>query len=159
MYVLSKLFGCNLFHLPTDRYSTEPIHMKAIDYVIALLYVVLYVVLVFPFFIEMVFVRTGILLSSGNFVIIYLVRIIFYFIIIANCSCYIMETLNRNKIWKLLSRLNEFDEQVGWIHFSFSKHNFSRRKRFHKIHFFYRQKVWASKYWTRIRRSSFMLLE
>lgn len=112
MYIASKLFGCNLFYLPTSRHSTKQIHMKTIDYVIALIYVAIYFVFVFPFFIEMVFVKIGVLLPSGNYVIVRLVRIIFYFIIIANFSCYIMETLNRDKIWRLITRLYDFDEQV-----------------------------------------------
>lgn len=112
VFLISKLFACNLFYLPPDRHSVEPIRMRIIDYVAALLYVILYVVFVIPFFGEMVFVRTHSLLPSGNIVIIYLVRIIFYFILIANCSAYIMETLNRKKIWKLFTTLYDFDEQV-----------------------------------------------
>lgn len=121
LFVTSKLFGCNLFYLPKDRYSTEPIKMKAIDYVSALVYTVLYFVFTFPLFIDMVFVKTSTLLSSGNFIIIALVRIIFYFIIIANFSCYIMDTLNRNKIWRLLTMLYDFDDEVCYFGFCLIK--------------------------------------
>lgn len=115
LFVSSKVFGCNLFYLPKDRYSVEPVRMRTIDYVITLSYVVLYFVFIFPFFVEMVFVKTSILLSSGNFVIICLVRIIFYFIIIANFVCYLMDALNRNKVWKLLTKLYDFDEEVSYV--------------------------------------------
>lgn len=114
LVVASKLFGCNLFYLPKDRYSVEPIRMRSIDYAIALLYVVLYSVFTVPFFIEMVFEKTNILLPSGNFVILCLVRIIFYSIIIANFSCYIMDGLNKNKIWRLFTQLYDFDEEVSY---------------------------------------------
>lgn len=112
VFVISKLFACNLFYLPPNRSSNEPIQMKTIDYVVALLYVVLYVVFVFPFFGEMVFERTNSVLPSGNVVIIYLVRIIFYFILMANFSSYIMETVNRTKIWRLFTMLYDFDKEV-----------------------------------------------
>lgn len=115
LFVVSKLFGCNLFYLPKDRYSVEPIRMRFIDYVTTLLYVVLYSVITVPFFIEMVFEKTSILLPSGNIVIICLVRCIFYFIIIANFSCYIMDALNKNKIWRLLTQLYDFDEEVSYV--------------------------------------------
>lgn len=114
MLITSKIFACNLFHIPKDRHSGERIKMTAIDYSIALSYVLLYFTFTFPFFIDMVFVRTSILLPSGNVVIIFLVRIIFYFILIANFSCYIMEALNKKKIWKLITKLYDFDENVSY---------------------------------------------
>lgn len=117
VYIASKIFGCNLFHIPADRHSTEPIRMKAIDYIIAVAYVVLYSIAVIPFFIEMVSKRINVLMPSGNFVVLCLVRLIFCFISIANLSCYIMETVNRKKIWKLLTTLYDFDVQVGGAHF------------------------------------------
>lgn len=115
VFIVSKLFACNLFHLPKDRHSAEPIKMKAIDFAIVLLYVVLYAVFTLPYFTEMVFVRTSILLSSGNFVVINLIRIIFFLIILSNSSCYIMDALNKHKIWKLLTKLCDFDEEVRHI--------------------------------------------
>lgn len=119
MLITSKMFACNLFHIPKDRHSVERIKMMVIDYSIALIYVVLYFVFTFPFFFEMVFERTSILLASGNFVIIFLVQIIFYFIVTANFSCYIMEALNKKKIWKLLTKLYDFDEDVSYSDHSF----------------------------------------
>lgn len=139
-FIASKCFACNLFYLPKDRFSTEPIHMKAIDYVIVLIYVILYCVITFPFFVEMVFVRTSILLSSGNFVIKCLVRIIFYFIIIANFSCYIMDAVNRNKIWRLLTTLYDFDEEV-----CYTLTPLSNLGLIYSIFFFYRQRRWELK--------------
>lgn len=116
MFITSKLFACNLFHLPKDRHSVEPIRMRTVDIGIALLYVVLYFVFTFPFFIDMVYVQTSYyLLSSGNVEITFLVRNIFYFIIIANFSCYTMDAFNKNKIWRLLTKLYDFDEEVCYL--------------------------------------------
>lgn len=119
LYIQSRLFGCNLFHLPKSS-KANYVSIKALDIILFITNVTLYAwffcSLVYPQtesdkLLQNIFFRlTG---KSGLMVIEFLGHIIFHMVVVANSFTNIMDLINRNKIWKILSGIHHFDMKVN----------------------------------------------
>lgn len=119
LYLHSRFFGCNLFHLPKSSKTTN-VSIKLDDILILIVHVALYVCLFV--FLNFAQSESDVILrnvlfhlteKTGSLIMAFLGRILFYTFVLTNIFVNVMDLVNRNKIWKLLCELRDFDIKVG----------------------------------------------
>lgn len=122
LYLHSRFFGCNLFHLPTTLKTTN-VSIKVTD----ILRLIVQVGVYFWIFVSINFSQSksdqilrNVLFhlteKTGSLIVAFVGRILFHIFTATNIFINIMDLINRNKIWKILCEIRDFDAKVGiWI--------------------------------------------
>ncbi len=119
LFLHSRLFGCNLFHLPKSS-KTIHVSVKWTDILIVLCHVGLYTFMFLSLiysqsesnkvFLNLMFHLTA---KTGSLIMEFLGRVLFHTFAATNIFICLMDLVNRNKIWKLLCEIHDFDDKVG----------------------------------------------
>lgn len=118
LYLHSRFFGCNLFYLPKSS-KTVTIAIRVTDILILIIYVGLYVWM----FVSVIYSQSEsdqilrdvlfhLTAKTGSLVMAFVGRILFHIFAATNIFINIMDVINRNRIWKILCELRDFDDRV-----------------------------------------------
>lgn len=117
-YIQSRIFGCNLFHLPESS-KTIKVSIKTSDILLIIIHLGIYIWL----FVTLNYSTTehdrvlhNLLFhlnkKSGSVITEFLSSILFHIAGVTNLFTTTMDLMNRNKIWKILSEIRNFDMKV-----------------------------------------------
>lgn len=115
--IQSKFFGYNLFHLPKSS-KTINVSIKASDIFLVISHIVIYFWLFLSInsqsensviFRNILFHITR---KTGSLIMEFLGRILFNIVGTANIIATTMDFINRNKVWKILCEIRNFDAKV-----------------------------------------------
>lgn len=118
LHLHSRFFGGNLFHLPKSLTATN-VSVKLTDILILIVNVTVYVWM----FVTLNYsdskndqtirnVLFHLTEKTGSLIMAFLGRILFHLFAATNIFVNIMDFINRNKIWKILCEIRDFDAKV-----------------------------------------------
>lgn len=119
LYLHSRCFGCNLFNLPKSN-KVATVSIKMTDMLILFVHVVIYGWL----FVSVNFSESEndktlrrllfhLTEGAGSLIMAFIGRVLFYSFAVTNVFICVMDIVNRNRIWKVLSEMRRFDAKVG----------------------------------------------